>query len=142
GLAAALFIRRMALLTQTDRVDLDDHPAIKGLPADVALYDVNGPLFFGAAEKALSSLHLVDPKIRTVILDMHDVPSMDGTAIVAFRSLVEEMARDRIGLILVGFRTRIIVKLRRAGVRKVAGSLTYCKTLVEAKRVALGWRVE
>lgn len=142
GLAAALFIRRMALLTQTDRIDPDDHPAIKGLPADVALYDVNGPLFFGAAEKALSSLHLVDPTIRTVILDMHDVPSMDGTAIVALQSLVAEMKRGDVALIVVGLQPRIIAKLRRAGIQKVAGSLTYCRDLAQAGTVALRWQKE
>jgi len=140
GLAAALFIRRMALLTRTDRVDIEDHPTIKGLPSDVALYDVNGPLFFGAAEKALSSLHLVDPEIKTVILDMRDVPSMDGTAIVALKSLIDEMKHDGIGLILVGFHTRIVVKLRRAGVRKATRVLTYCRDLDQARTVALRWR--
>jgi SulP family sulfate permease len=83
GLAAALFIRRMSLLTQTQRVETGPHAIIGELPGEIALYDINGPLFFGAAEKALTSLHLVDPKVRIVILDMHDVPSMDGTAIVA-----------------------------------------------------------
>lgn len=139
GLAAALFIRRMALLTQTERVEIDDHPTIKGLPADVALYDIDGPLFFGAAEKALSSLHLVDRTIRTVILDMHDVPSMDGTAIVALKALVAEMRHGGVSLILVGLQPRIIAKLRRADIRKVAGSLTYCGDLEQAKTVALRW---
>lgn len=140
GLAAALFIRRMSLLTQTDQIDIDDHPAIKGLPSEVAVYDINGPLFFGAAEKALTSLHLVDPKVETVIIDMHDVPSMDGTAIVALQSLIAEMKRRHVGLIMVGVRARIIVKLRRAGVRKVAGSLTYCRHLEHAATVASRWQ--
>ncbi|WP_227370122.1 C4-dicarboxylic acid transporter DauA [Halomonas sp. M20] len=139
GLAAALFIRRMALLTQTDRVDTDNHPAIGGLPAEVAAYNIDGPLFFGAAEKALTSLHLVDPKVRIIIIDMHGVPSMDGTAIVALRSLIDEMHREDIALILVGLPARIIVKLRRAGIRKTRGMLTYCRKLQHARDVALTW---
>ncbi|MEX1198259.1 MAG: STAS domain-containing protein [Pseudohongiellaceae bacterium] len=142
GLAAALFIRRMALLTHTDRIDGGDHPAIKGLPADVAVYDINGPLFFGAAEKALTSLHLVDPGVRTVLLDMHDVPSMDGTAIVALQSLVDDMRRDGVALVLVGLPARIIVKLRRSGIRKTCGMLTYCRDLEAARKVAERWRRE
>lgn len=139
GLAAALFIRRMALLTQTDQVDIINHPTLNELPDEVAVYDMNGPLFFGAAEKALTSLHLVDPKVKTVIIDMHDVPSMDGTAIMALRSLITEMKHDGVGLIIVGLKTRIIVKLRRAGVRKMAGTLTYCRHLEQARMVALCW---
>ncbi|MGM0631923.1 MAG: C4-dicarboxylic acid transporter DauA [Pseudomonadota bacterium] len=139
GLAAALFIRRMALLTQTDRIDGGDHPAVDGLPADVAVYDINGPLFFGAADKALTSLKLVDPRVRTVLIDMHDVPSMDGTAIVALQSLINDMHRDGVALVLVGLPSRIIVKLRRSGVRKSAGMLTYCRDLEAARQVAKRW---
>ncbi|MFO7579424.1 MAG: C4-dicarboxylic acid transporter DauA [Nitrosomonas halophila] len=142
GLAAALFIRRMSLLTQTAQVEIDNFPAIKGLPAEVAVYDINGPLFFGAVGKALTSLHLVDPKVKTVIVDMRDVPSIDGTAIVDLQSLIIEMKHKGVRLILVGVQTRIIVKLRRAGVRKVAGSLTHCRNLEQARTVALRWQKE
>ncbi|UYO74697.1 C4-dicarboxylic acid transporter DauA [Halomonas qinghailakensis] len=142
GLAAALFIRRMSMLTQTDQIDVDHHSTTHGLPAKVAVYDINGPLFFGAAEKALKSLHLIDPAIETVIIDMHDVPSMDGTAIVAFQSLIAEMKHQGVRLIIVGLKTRIIVKLRRAGVHKVAGSLTYCRHLEQASVVAQRWQKE
>jgi len=142
GLAAALFIRRMSLLTQTDQVDLDRHPLMHALPDEVAVCDVNGPLFFGAAERALTVLHRVDPKIRTVILDMHDVPSMDGTAIVALESLVTHMQQQGTRLVLAGLKARIIVKLRRAGLRKMAGSLTYCHDLEQAEKVALRWQAE
>jgi SulP family sulfate permease len=139
GLAAALFIRRMSLLTQTQRVETGPHAIIGELPGEIALYDINGPLFFGAAEKALTSLHLVDPKVRIVILDMHDVPSMDGTAIVALKSLIDEAHREEVSLVLVGLPARILVKLRRAGIRRTAGRLTYCRELTHARRVALRW---
>lgn len=142
GLAAALFIRRMSLLTEANLVNTNQHPTDIDFSPEVAIYDINGPLFFGAAEKALTSLHLVDPKIKTVILDMHDVPSMDGTAIVALQSLISEMRRDGIRLILVGLLPRMIVKLRRAGIHKAAGSLTHCRNLERAQVVALRWRTE
>lgn len=140
GLAAALFIRRMTLLTQTDQVDAEHHSGINSLPDEVAVYDINGPLFFGVAEKALTSLRLVDPDVRTVIIDMHDVPSMDGTAIVALQSLVTEMKREGVRLILVGLKPRIVLKLRRAGIRKATGMLTYCRHLEHARTVAMRWR--
>ncbi len=140
AMASALFIRRMSLLTETNLVDTHSYPTNVEFPPEVAIYDINGPLFFGAAEKALTSLHLVDPKIKTVILDMHDVPSMDGTAIVALQTLISEMERDGVRLILVGVQSRMIVKLRRAGICKVRGSLTYCRDLERAQAVALRWQ--
>lgn len=139
GLAAALFIRKMALLTHTDHIEAGKHPIIKELPAEIAVYDINGPLFFGAAEKALTSLRLADPTVTIIIIDMHDVPSMDATAIIALQSVIDEMQRGGIGLILAGLPARIIVKLRRAGIHKRRGTLTYCRSLERAGAVALRW---
>lgn len=139
GLAAALFIRRMTQVTQTTARPLDRHPEVQDLPPQVALYDINGPMFFGVAEKALSSLQIVDSNVRIVMVDMHGVPSIDGTALVALRRMVEEMHRQHVGLILVGLSPRQIVKLRRAGIRTTAGELTYCASLTRARTVALRW---
>ena len=140
GLAAALFIRRMALLTNTDLMARDSHPQLEGLPDSVAVYDIDGPLFFAAAEKALTSLRLVDPKIKTIILDMQDVPSMDGTAILALESLIQDMQKDDVKLILVGLPGRILVKLKRAGIRRTLRQLAACRNLQTAKRIALNWQ--
>ncbi|QEM81256.1 C4-dicarboxylic acid transporter DauA [Halomonas binhaiensis] len=140
GLAAALFIHRMALVTQSIRVETDDDPSIAPLPDSIAVYDINGPLFFAVAEKALVSLRVVDPKISTVIVDMHDVPSIDGTAIVAFKSLIDEMHHAGVGLILTGLPSRMIVKLRRAGIRKTAGRLSYARSGKRARAIALQWQ--
>ncbi|WP_027966628.1 C4-dicarboxylic acid transporter DauA [Halomonas halocynthiae] len=144
GLAAALFIRRMALLTHTDRiepqVDVNEPGRSNAFADDVAVYDINGPLFFGVAEKALASLRMIDPRVRTTVLDMSDVPSIDGTAIVALQALIEDMQRADVALILVGLPSRIIVKLRRAGVRKASGALTYCSDLAHASAVAERWQ--
>jgi SulP family sulfate permease len=140
GLAAALFIRRMALLTHTDLVANDDQPADSAFTDEVAVYAINGPLFFGVAEKALTSLHLIDPKVRTIVIDMSDVPTIDGTAIVALQALIEEMQREDVALILVGLPSRMIVKLRRAGIRKTAEKLTYCRDLAHAQAVAERWQ--
>lgn len=139
GLAGALFIRRMALTTSSRRLDAAVDAAIADLPAGAVVYDINGPLFFGAADRALSALRVVDPGMRVVILDMHDVPSIDGTAIAALQGLASDLSRDRIGLILLGLEARKVVKLRRAGLRKVRGALTYCADLAQAKQVAERW---
>ncbi|KAB7624366.1 C4-dicarboxylic acid transporter DauA [Alkalilimnicola sp. S0819] len=134
GLAAALFIRRMAALTEGGRVDGG------ALPEGVVVYEVNGPLFFGAAEKALSALRVVDSGVNTVIIDMHDVPSMDGTAIFALDSLMADMEQAGVRLVLVGLPGRLIMKLRRAGLRKVPGSIAWCRNMAQANRLVWRWQ--
>ncbi|WP_346797741.1 C4-dicarboxylic acid transporter DauA [Halomonas sp. Bachu 37] len=139
GLAAALFIRRMALLTSTQRLE-ENHALTENLPRETVVYDIDGPLFFAAAEKALHTLRHVDAGIRTVILDMRDVPSMDGTAIAALGSLVNEIQHQGAALILVGLPPRIILKLRRAGIRTRRGKLSHRATLETARTLAWRWR--
>lgn len=139
GLAGALFIQRMANLTTTHARSSEADSATQGLPSSVIIYDVNGPLFFGVAEKALTALHRVDSHVKIIILDMHDVPSIDGTAIVALQSLVAEMQRQRVGIIFVGLPARIMVKLSRAGIKKQPGQLNYCRSLPHARSVASRW---
>ncbi|WP_328731340.1 STAS domain-containing protein [Vreelandella azerica] len=140
ALAAALFIRRMALLTQSDRVDTRRDISLVTLPDGVAVYNIDGPLFFGAAEKALASLRVADPTIKTLILDMHDVPSMDVTGIMALEALLDDMARDNVRVILVGLKARMILKLRRAGIHKVPGQRLYCQHMTQAIKVARRWQ--
>ncbi|WP_355660451.1 C4-dicarboxylic acid transporter DauA [Halomonas salifodinae] len=142
GLAAALFIRRMAELTQTRRLDTDDSEQARDLPRQVALYDVKGPLFFGAAEKALASLRVVDPEVRVVMVDMRDVPSLDATAIVALQSLVEELRTQRVGLVFIGLPARMVMKLKRAGLRREAGRLAMVAHQAQAVRLASRWLAE
>ncbi|MFW3614214.1 C4-dicarboxylic acid transporter DauA [Billgrantia antri] len=141
GLAAALFIRRMAHLTHARRLEPGGDDASHDLPRQVALYDVNGPLFFGAAEKAVSSLRVVDPEVRVVMLDMRDVPSLDATAIVALQSLVEELGTRQVGLIFVGMPPRMVFKLKRAGVKRQAGRLAAVRQPAQARRLAQRWLV-
>ncbi|TFH86289.1 C4-dicarboxylic acid transporter DauA [Billgrantia azerbaijanica] len=138
GLAAALFIRRMAEVTHARRLGSDDEIA-RQLPRQVALYDVNGPLFFGAAEKAMATLRVVDPEVKVVLLDMHDVPSLDATAIVALQTLAEELHSQQVGLIFVGMAPRQVVKLKRAGLRREAGRLAVVRDLPQGRRLAERW---
>ena len=81
--AAVLFIRRMADL------HLVKHPELAtavGLPAsiagEVAVYELDRPLFFGDAQRFLETL-LSDPGRRAVILKMDAVTTLDVTAAVA-----------------------------------------------------------
>jgi SulP family sulfate permease len=138
GLAAALFIRRMAQLTSTERLEAFDQ-AQAPLPDGVALYQISGPLFFGAAEKAIATLRVVDRRITVIMLDMRAVPSLDATAIVALESLQRELADQRIRLIFVGLPTRLLLKLKRAGVKRQAGKLAAVKTLDHATSLARRW---
>ncbi|WP_249978297.1 C4-dicarboxylic acid transporter DauA [Vreelandella olivaria] len=137
GLAAALFIRRMAQLTTTQR--LATPASSEHFPPEVALYKVSGPLFFGAAEKAIATLRIIDRNVRIVILDMRDVPSLDATAMLALDTLRRELGEQGVGVMFVGLAPRMALKIKRAGIKREAGKLAVVGNLAHAERLAHRW---
>lgn len=139
GLAALLFIKRSIDLTEGRLVDRSALPGHQ-LPEHVALYDINGPLFFGAAHKALGTLKTVTPGLRVVVLDMRDVSLVDMTGLVALESLIETAQRQQLGLVFCGLNARLKVKLRRLGIRRRRGQLEFAGTVEEgiARALRLG----
>ncbi len=115
-LAAAMFMRRMSELTNTTL--LNEHQAHPHLAKKegVVVFDVDGPLFFGAAHKALKIVTVVDPRVKIVVLDLSGVPMIDTTGIVNLRSLAETLNQRNISLYLFGATESIKSKLVRFGI--------------------------
>lgn len=136
-LAAFLFIRRVVELTSVRDMHPDEHPHTQQLPDTVALYDINGPLFFGAAQKAFSNIARVLPSIRVVILDMADVTMIDATAVMTMESIIQLAAKRRVLLVIARLDPAIILRLRTAGVRKRIGLVEFARTTEDAARIAM-----
>ncbi len=131
GLAATLFIRRSIRITEIgSRLDHENHD--RGFPREVAVYDINGPLFFGSAQKALKNITDITPEVRVVVLDMSEVSMIDMSAIIAMESIVKNLDASHVGLVINNLQPRMILKLRRAGVRSKAGEIQFSRSLEEA----------
>jgi len=138
-LAAGIFIKRMSDLTDTAALPNHFHQALDNLPEQVLAYAIRGPLFFGAAEKALSVLRRLNPDTRVVIVEMSAVQMLDMTALAALENLLHDYQRQDIGLILVGTSANVRLKLRRAGMHLQGGRLAYRSNLPQARAKALQW---
>jgi SulP family sulfate permease len=136
-IASLLFMRRMAHTTQGDLAKADPGALPGPLPADVVIYDITGPLFFGAAERAMGALRAIDSGTRAVIFRLERVPSIDSTGLVAFESAIDELNRHHIMAVLVGMQHQAARLLYRAGIRAEEGRVAVCADMVEAFR-ALG----
>ncbi len=134
GLAAMLFIRRSISLTQASMVE-GDH-AQYDLPEHTVVYDINGPLFFGSAQKAVRTIAAVSPDVRVVILDMTEVTLLDMSAIVAMESIAKDLQNRDIGLVISNLHPRMIIKLRRAGFRKRSGKIDFSGSLDDSFEAA------
>ncbi|MGD8483974.1 MAG: C4-dicarboxylic acid transporter DauA [Thioalkalispiraceae bacterium] len=122
GLAAMLFIRRSIDLAEVvpaggDREEEQD----SRLPEGVAVYAINGPLFFGSAQKALRGVAGMASSVNTVILDMGKVSILDMSAIIAMETIVQDFQKRKVNLVINNLEPRLILKLRKAGVHTMYG---------------------
>jgi sulfate permease, SulP family len=103
-LAAILFMRRMAELTEARALlgDSDETGQIE-LPDGVLLYEINGPLFFGAAQNAMTALTAARrDEYKVMILSLGKVSVIDSTGLVALDSAIASLIRRRHNVVLAG----------------------------------------
>jgi len=148
-LAAFLFIKRMADVTNVGLItgDWNDAPdgtmradpdgvARRSIPPGVEVYEVNGPFFFGAADKIKDVLHLVARKPRVFILRMRNVPVMDASGIRVLDDLFRSFSRQGIRFLISGIRAQPLEALERAGKLDEFGRENFVTTLDEALEIA------
>lgn len=135
GLAALLFIHRSISLTSTTR--MEKHLEKYGeLSDEIVIYDINGPLFFGSAQKALNAISMVTPNLKVIVLDMSEVNMIDMSAIVAMEAIRDSLANKNVCLIINNLEARLVLKLRRAGIRYKPEKILFSRNLDNAIAMA------
>ena len=141
-LAILHFLRRMSDAVETlpvDETELHIELARHGvdhLPADLLVYEIAGPMFFGAVEnfeRALVQTHM-DPK--TLIIRLRRVPFMDITGIQILEEVIHKLRQRGIRVILSEANQRVLTKLERAGVINESSTEDYFDNLIEAIKTA------
>jgi SulP family sulfate permease len=132
-LAAFLFMKRMAEVTNITVVrqefeesgtsSSDERGAIyrRRIPPGVEVYEINGPFFFGAAEKFKDTLSEVSRKPKVLIVRMRNVPAIDSTAMHALKDLVRRTRRQGTHVLLSDVHSQPLVALERAGLLEEIG---------------------
>ncbi len=134
-LAALLFMRRMAVLTSANLQTVTDMKI--DVPAGVRVYELAGPLFFGAAKTAMEQLHVAGGQDHTMILVMESVPTMDATGLVALESVLDRLFRSKIKVIFAGLKPDVADLLDRAGIKRDPGRLAYAPDVETAVSMAI-----
>jgi sulfate permease, SulP family len=132
--AALLFMKRMSDMTYVEGVsseirDPSEDPSeftqsrsgkrfVSGheIPPDVEVYEVNGPFFFGAADKIKAVLTEIAEPPKVFILRMRNVPAIDATGIHALEQMAKKCRHDGTTMILTEIRQqplRAIVRARK-----------------------------
>jgi len=105
-LAAFLFMRKMMQTTSVEQSILlpddssEDSFVAYDLPEGVDVFEIKGPLFFGAAYKFKDTMKVIEKPAPVLIIRMRNVPVIDATGIRILREVHEEIKRKGSKLIL------------------------------------------
>jgi SulP family sulfate permease len=147
-LAAFLFMKRMSEVTnisilreefeETGAPSGDDQGAIyrRQIPPDVEVYEINGPFFFGAAEKFKQTLGEVSRKPRILVIRMRHVPAIDSTAMHALKDLVRRTRKQGTEVVLSDVHSQPLIALGRSGLLDEIGDENLFGNIDEALEAA------
>ncbi len=132
-LASFLFMKRMAEVTNVTMVSrefeesigepADDSAAIyrRQIPPGVEVYEINGPFFFGAAEKFKQTLATVSRDPKVLIIRMRNVPAIDSTAMHLLEDLFRRTRKNGTRVLLSDVHAQPLVALARSGMLEEVG---------------------
>ena len=135
-LAALLFMKRMSDVTEVEGwtyVDPEDDPdniGLKAVPKDTFVYEISGPMFFGAADKILKIS--LDATHTCIILRMRSVNAIDATAMHSLEQLQEKCEKKKIKLILSHVNEQPMRIMEKAGFVDKIGKEYFCDHIDDA----------
>ena len=141
-IAMFLFMKRVAETTHvsvtTDEINLSDEGEIYheeeklNLPKGVEVYEIDGPFFFGVANKFDDIMNRMGDKPNIRIIRMRRVPFMDSTGLHNLESLIRMSQSENIHIILSGVNENVHKVLTKSGVEDCLGADNVCSNINEA----------
>lgn len=141
-LAVVLFLRRISESTQISifKHDIEEAEYIEGnteaeklvLPKGVEVYEIEGPFFFGVANKFEETMKMLGDKPKVRIIRMRKVPFIDSTGINNLKSLIRMSVKDKTKILLSGVNEQVHTALDKGGVADQIGQENICSNITEA----------
>jgi SulP family sulfate permease len=143
-LASFLFMRKMAEVThitavtqmfaddESDGDDANGALAPGAMPKGVEIYEIDGPFFFGAAEKFKETMGSIEAAPVVLILRMRKVGLLDATGIALIRELVKKGKQDGTTLVLSDVHSQPMVAMTRSDLLDVIGEENFVGDITEA----------
>jgi SulP family sulfate permease len=148
-LAIVLFIKRTNEATcirvfrdeidPGDNLDIAIHEEKLIIPTGVEVYEIDGPYFFGIANKFDEIMKTVSDKPKVRILRMRKVPFIDSTGLHNLETLCKQSQREGIRIILSGVNDNVRNTLTKTGFNNLIGNENICSNINEALKKASGY---
>jgi SulP family sulfate permease len=143
-----VFVRNMAqqtsvsytlpLLDEEERAEEgeSDYASVQSfqvaLPKGAVLYEINGPLFFGAVYKFREAMAEISRPPKVLILQLQQVPVIDSTGVRALQEAFKALRKKGTRFILCGMQPGVRERLERAGIQEFVDTENSCEGLPEA----------
>lgn len=141
-LAVVLFLRRISESTQISifKHDIEEAEYIEGnteaeklvLPKGVEVYEIEGPFFFGVANKFEETMKMLGDKPKVRIIRMRKVPFIDSTGINNLKSLIRMSVKDKTKILLSGVNDQVHSALEKGGIATQIGKENICSNITDA----------
>ena len=145
-LALVLFMNRMSEVTHItvakDQLDLSHEGEIYheeeklSVPAGIEVYEIDGPFFFGVANKFDECMKTIGDKPSIRIIRMRKVPFMDTTGLHNLESLYRLSTREKIQVVLSGVNEQVKETLVKSSFAQTIGEENICSNIHEALKRA------
>ena len=138
--ACLLFIKRMSEETHAeswtyvddDTQDVDEQ--LRRLPLQIRVYEITGPLFFGAAD---AIEHIVVKDFTTcLVLRMRSVPAIDSTAMNALQDLICVCESKGITVVFSHVNEQPMKVMQKSGFVELVGEENFCPNISAALKRA------
>ena len=137
-LAAILFMKRMSEETEVTGWKYTENDTdsleLKVVPKDVRVYEMSGPLFFGAADK-IATITLKD-FTRCLILRMRSVTALDATAMNALETLYKKCTEKNVRVIFSHVNPQPLSVMKKSGFFDMVGEENFCEHIDKALELA------
>jgi sulfate permease, SulP family len=142
-LAVFLFMRKMIKFSNvsilTNEID-DQHDAIDkeatsnySVPKDVEVFEITGPLFFGAAYKFKDAIKFIERTPKVLIIRMRHVPIIDSTGIHVLKEVHKDLKNRGIKIILSGVTSeQVMDELKKSRLEFAIGRANIAGTFEKA----------
>ena len=135
-LACLLFIKRMSeetkaeswVYTDDDTVAVNEN--LRKLPAEIRVYEVSGPLFFGASD-AIEHI-VVEESAKCLVLRMRAVPALDSTAMNALTALTKTCESKGVTIVFSHVNEQPMKVMKKAGFVALADEENFCPNITAA----------
>lgn len=134
--AVLLFMKRMSDVAEVrswkyaEDEEEAEQEKLRKLPSSINVYEISGPLFFGAA--GIIGQIAVKDHAKCLILRMNSVPALDSTALNALTELYDKCTQKKITIILSHVNQQPMNVMEKAGFTQKIGMENICDNIDDA----------